>query len=127
MIELGTFTTRLPRSRNKTKGKHWGYFEHVKKEFEQVGFFETMCLIKKTGISLRIKRASIYFNFVFPDRKRRDIDNFFSTYEVKGLIDGISKALGVDDSFDKLAIAINAEVRKGESCLEVTVFAEPCE
>ena len=109
----------LPESRNRQHSKHWGIYKRKKQEWEDIGFYEVQ---RQNLKGLKIRRAILHFEFFFKGR-RRDLDNYFCSYEVKGLIDGVSKALSIDDSFNKLSISVEGKKADFDG-LKVTVFVE---
>jgi Holliday junction resolvase RusA-like endonuclease len=118
LFELKLF---LPQSRNKTMSRHWGIYRSEKHEYEDLAYYEAIS--KARNLKAKITKVKLFFTFVFKDKRRRDIDNYFCSYGVKGIIDGISKALGVDDSYHNLQISIQAK-QGDEDCLIVECFVE---
>lgn len=86
----------IPPSNNKFIGRRnsWEY-RRVKQEWEQLIFFNCCRHLPPKPIAV----AKITIDYYFPDRRRRDPDN----YSGKMLLDGLRKA-GVieDDSFDNI-------------------------
>lgn len=68
----------------------------------------------------KIKRPNAELNITFnpPDRRRRDLDNMLAA--CKAYLDGISDALGVDDSNFKLTIQKGEVVKGGQVVVEVS-------
>lgn len=68
---------------------------------------------------LLLENCNIHFHFVFPDKRRRDLDNYLST-SAKLIIDGLTDDEGigllVDDSYQKLQfLSSSASYEKGVS------------
>lgn len=92
----------IPESLNKFAGRHnaWEYREK-KQLWKQV---VTLCCLPKPREP--IERSEVTIEYFFPDRKRRDPDN----YSGKMILDGLTAA-GIikDDDFDH----INLTIKKG--------------
>lgn len=96
------------KSRNRNIGRSYHVYQKEKKKAEQDAF----ALVKNAirGKKERIKYASISFVFCFDDRRRRDLDNYISSHEVKGWIDGICQALGIDDNYFNVDLSFRIEL-----------------
>lgn len=71
---------------------------------------------QRAGWSRVTSRARLRLTYVFPQQRRRDIDNLVA--RSKGFIDGLKPWL-VDDSTDWLLLQVNAEVSPGIKALRV--------
>lgn len=75
--------------------------------------------------NLALDECEIEFKFTFPDKRRRDLDNYLST-SAKLIIDGLTQADGnnmiVDDSYNNIKkITASAEYKKGISKTEIII------
>jgi crossover junction endodeoxyribonuclease RusA len=71
---------------------HWATLARAKKAARREGFVAAMQAGEIAGAS----SVRIQVTFIPPDARRRDCDNLVSS--LKGQIDGISDAIGIDDS-----------------------------
>lgn len=76
--------------------------------------------------NLEIGSCEIEFCFTFPDKRRRDLDNYLST-SAKLIIDGLTKADGnnmiIDDSYNNIKkISASAKYKKGISKTEISIY-----
>ncbi len=95
---------------NRKNGKHWASTVNIKKARLEEAYFVTLERVKPkiifTGlIPLRI-------TFVQSDNRSRDLDGLLSA--MKSALDGMAKALGVDDKqFDPITVTRGrAEISK---------------
>lgn len=58
------------------------------------------------------ERARVTVTFEFPDRRRRDPDNYAAA--CKGLLDGLTGVLIADDSFEAIELVIRARHEPGQ-------------
>ncbi len=79
---------------NAKGGKHWGSFQAQKVRARQDGYFAAKQALGANTISLT-ERTPVNALFVFPDRRNRDIEGCIGA--VKHYVDGVAKALGIDD------------------------------
>ena len=85
---------------NRKNGKHWAVTNKIKKEAFEQGFYLTKEAMKDEKFEGKI---AITLTFVQDDRRHRDLDNLLSSS--KSMLDGVSKALGVDDrNFEPVTI-----------------------
>lgn len=75
--------------------------------------------------NLKINNCEIEFKFTFPDKRRRDLDNYFST-SAKLIIDGLTEADGnsmiIDDSYTNITkLSASATYEKGISKTEILI------
>lgn len=99
MIEI-----RLPCSEsalfpNAKGGRHWASFQKYKERARTDGYMAAKAAIGTATPELG-ERTPINITFVRPNRIRRDIDGMHGA--IKHYLDGIAKALGVDDSIFRL-------------------------
>lgn len=91
---------------------HWSKKSAVRAHARFEGFIEAKAANAPAGRNIAI-------TFHAPDKRKRDIDNMLAS--VKSHLDGISQAIGVDDSEWSITIT-KGEVRKG-GCVIVEVSA----
>jgi crossover junction endodeoxyribonuclease RusA len=86
---------------NQKNGKHWSSTHAAKKQY----LADCFILTKQAMGNWKAPEGSFALNitFVQPDKRRRDRDNLLAA--MKSGLDGISQALGIDDSnFEALTI-----------------------
>lgn len=95
----------IPPSNNKFKGRqnHWEY-RTLKKQWEQLVFFTCRPIPKEPLTDVIVK-----ITYYFPDKRRRDPDNFNGVF----LLDGLVKA-GIlkDDSFECITLSLEGKYDK---------------
>ncbi|MCH5323987.1 MAG: RusA family crossover junction endodeoxyribonuclease [Eubacterium sp.] len=105
---------RIPPSNNKYIGRNarWEYGK-VKSEWAQL----IKCCCRPVP-KAPLKKAVVELTYYFPDRKRRDPDN----YSGKMILDGLVRAgILVDDSFDCIILSIRAGYDKKNPRTEITI------
>ncbi|AQS50741.1 hypothetical protein PAEH1_02735 [Paenalcaligenes hominis] len=80
---------------NAKGGRHWGAFQVQKEKARTVGFMLMKSALGAHEVSV-LKRVPLHITFYAPDRRRRDVDGMHGA--IKHHLDGMAKALGVDDS-----------------------------
>lgn len=109
----------LPKSRNEelfvSKGAVVGNYRAYKKKYEQEAYY------KVKALNVRVKKPVLKFVFHFKDNKRRDLDNYIASLEVKGIIDGVARALNVDDCWRNIELAFSARVSPDNPRLELYI------
>ncbi len=106
MITLGWPSSKLsPNARG-----HWRIVAAAKATAKMEGFAEARRVKAPAGRTIAI-------TFHAPDNRRRDLDNMLAS--VKAHLDGISDAIGVDDSEWTISIAKGAPVKGGKVIVEV--------
>ncbi len=87
---------------------HWAVKAAAVKEYRELGY----ALALQAGMRRDWPEGPLWvWATGFPaDRRRRDSDNLFAS--MKGCVDGIAQAMGVDDSRFRIACWIGTEVRK---------------
>lgn len=79
---------------------HWSKLARARKKAKQEAYY----LALEAGVKrIEADRVNVKVTFFPPDNRRRDIDNAISS--CKAILDGISLALGVDDSKFNLTFA----------------------
>ncbi|QFY77361.1 endonuclease [Alcaligenes faecalis] len=79
---------------NRKNGRHWGGVQSAKEQARRDGrVAATVELGRRRFIGG--ERIPVKVTFMSPDRRGRDLDNLLAC--IKPQIDGIAKALGVDD------------------------------
>lgn len=81
---------------NKSKGTHWGTISGLRKSANWDGFVLARSAAQAVGWKPTKEEIPVQITFEQPDRRRRDRDNLLGA--MKYSLDGIAKALGVDDS-----------------------------
>lgn len=78
---------------NKANGKHWSSTRAIKDKYRDDSFY----LTKQAGTPEIPETYNIPIRLLFvqPDRRGRDMDNMLAAS--KHALDGVAKALGVDD------------------------------
>jgi len=71
---------------------HWATLARAKKAARREGYIAA----RSAGVLAGVSSVCIQVTFIPPDARRRDCDNLVS--QIKGQIDGISDAIGIDDS-----------------------------
>lgn len=81
-------------SPNRKNGKYWGSTISAKKSQREAAYYAT----KQASSAFQIPDGYIPLSLLFltPDKRHRDLDNLLSS--AKSAIDGMAKALGIDDS-----------------------------
>jgi crossover junction endodeoxyribonuclease RusA len=90
---------------------HWSRKSRLVKTARQAAWGATL---EKFGALNRLPKGSrVYLDMVFcpPDRRRRDADNIIAS--LKASLDGISDALGIDDSKFVSTYSMGAPVKGG--------------
>lgn len=104
----------IPPSNNRYIGRaaQWDY-RKVKKQWETL--VRAAC---KPLPESPIEKATVTLCYFFPDKRRRDPDN----YSGKMILDGLVKAGAiVDDSFGNIELVLVAEVDKDRPRVEITI------
>lgn len=110
---LETLTIELPPvnmglSPNRKNGKHWSSTQRDKEADRDIGFIYAKNAAKGKQLQVNTNYAVTYI-FYRSDKRHVDLDNLLSAS--KHRIDGIAKALGIDDSQFK-PVTIDCQYRK---------------
>lgn len=107
---------------NRRDGKSWKSTNEVKQSAFTVAYYATIAELAKLPKCFRFKeqQTPVSIVYVYPDKRRRDLQNLFSAH--KSAIDGIAKAIGIDDSFF-YPILIDKRIDPGQGCTIVTIGA----
>lgn len=103
---------------NQKNGKHWSSTHAAKKAAFEYAYYatrEAMAYENLKGIPLVLELV-----FVQPDRRKRDLDNLLAS--AKSQIDGICKALGIDDSVFE-HVSLSRRYDKGAGALHAYVIS----
>lgn len=108
----------IPPSNNKFIGqnKRWSY-QKYKKEWNQI--IGSALKHSHKFSSVPYEHALIHIHYIFPDRRRRDPDN----YSGKMLLDPlVTHGVIVDDSFKNIELRLSAEYQKhiSKTVIEIT-------
>ena len=71
---------------------HWATLARAKKAARREGYIAA----RSAGVLAGVSSVCIQVTFIPPDARRRDLDNLVSS--LKGHLDGIADAIGIDDS-----------------------------
>lgn len=116
MEEIRITVADIPPSNNQYLGNshsHWGYAKTKKKWDGLIG-----AALAGKAPSSPIQKAFVEIHYFFPDRRRRDPDN----YSGKMILDAlVSHGVIEDDSFWNITLAVTAECSPGVRATEVTV------
>lgn len=88
-----------PNSRN-----HWAKTAKLKKQYREACFWQA----KEQGAKQLAGKLNVWITFYPPDRRHRDMDNMLAS--IKAGLDGLSDAIGVDDSKWTLTIEKAEEI-----------------
>ncbi len=91
---------------------HWASLSRATRAYKQAAWAEAQPIGKVTW-----PRVSVHMTFCPPDNRRRDMDNMIAA--MKAGIDGISKAIGVDDSRFVLGFELGPKTERGAVLVEV--------
>ncbi len=101
-------------SPNRKNGKHWTTTKKAKDSRFTCAYYATL-----EAMARELKPANISaleISFIEPDKRKRDLDNMLSS--IKQDIDGICKAIGIDDKcFD--VVTLRRGYRKDDGYLIV--------
>lgn len=104
----------VPPSNNQFIGRNmrWQY-QDVKKRWA-----ELIWLCCRPRPNEPLKGVTVHITYYFPDRRRRDPDN----YSGKMILDGLTKSnIIADDSFDCITLKLSACVDKNNSRTEIVI------
>lgn len=79
---------------NRRGGRHWGSFQRQKESARHEGYMAAKQVLHGGSIA-SCGALPVAITFYQPDRRKRDIDGMLGA--IKHHLDGIAKALGVDD------------------------------
>lgn len=86
---------------------HWSTLSKAKKKAKQDAYY----LALEAGLGkIGAERLSVKMTFYPPDKRRRDLDNCIASS--KAAIDGISQAVGIDDSKFDLSFSMAGVIEK---------------
>jgi crossover junction endodeoxyribonuclease RusA len=86
---------------NRKNGRHWGATKDVKDSAISKGFYLTKAAA--AGIKFRQDKIALTITFVQSDKRHRDLDNLLASS--KAYLDGVARALGIDDkNFEPIII-----------------------
>lgn len=90
---------------------HWAAMARAKRSYKAAAW----ALTKEAGA---VPGVNLAMTFCPPDNRRRDLDNMIAA--MKAGIDGISSAIGIDDSRFVMTFAIGEVTPKGAVIVTVT-------
>ena len=103
---------------NDKNGKAWMSYQAEKVRARDEGYWSTKKALGANSIQLQ-SRTPTKVTFVFPDRRNRDIEGCIGA--IKHHIDGIAKALGVDDRIFRPWTVDDALDAKGKGLVIVEI------
>ena len=104
----------IPPSNNKFKGRqnHWEY-RNLKKQWE-----EMIWLLCRPVPTSPLEKVNVTITYFFPDKRRRDPDNFNGVF----ILDGLVKAKIIkDDNFDCITLHLKGEYDKNNPRTEIEI------
>jgi len=79
---------------NRSAGKHWSNTAAIRAKAKEDAYWLTR---KSNDASIFLEKPhAVSLTFIAPDKRRRDLDGCLSS--MKPALDGVAKALGLDDS-----------------------------
>lgn len=95
----------MPKELSPNVRVHWAVLAKYKKQYMEACYF----LSKEAKLpQVKGDRAHLEITFVKPDKRKRDLDNCLASF--KAGLDGISEAIGLDDSRFLLSIDVAEEI-----------------
>jgi Holliday junction resolvase RusA-like endonuclease len=102
---------------NRKNGRHWGATKGAKDSAFTEAFYISQLAMK--GRKFRNEKIAVSITFVQNDKRHRDLDNLLAC--VKSKIDGISRAIGVDDKlFEPITIKRGFNKAQSATIIELT-------
>ncbi|AWB32362.1 RusA family crossover junction endodeoxyribonuclease [Orrella marina] len=103
---------------NRKNGRHWGTTQALKVKAKREGYFSALAAMNGRPLEIS-ERVHVRVTFVAPDRRARDLDNLLAC--IKPQLDGIAKAVGVDDKLFRPITIDDAVDTKGEGFMIVEI------
>lgn len=86
---------------NRKNGSHWGKTKGAKDAAFSEAFYRTK--MAYNGLKFKDDKIALTITFVQSDKRKRDLDNLLAC--IKSKIDGVSKAINIDDkNFEPITI-----------------------
>lgn len=106
----------IPPSNNKFAGRTNRHeYQNCKKSWAELIYWEA---IRQLVPQKKIERAKVELRYFFPDKRRRDPDN----YSGKFLLDGLVQAeIIADDSFENIELVISGRYDKQNPRTEIII------
>jgi Holliday junction resolvase RusA-like endonuclease len=102
---------------NRKNGRHWGATKGAKDSAFSEAFYRTQMALG--GKKFKEDKVAVTITFVQNDKRHRDLDNLLAC--VKSKIDGISRAIGVDDKlFEPITIKRGFNKAQSATIIELT-------
>ena len=79
---------------NRSNGKHWSNTAAIRAKAKEDAFY--IAKAEMNGRTFAPGRLRVSITFIAPDKRRRDLDGCLSS--MKPALDGVARALGLDDS-----------------------------
>ena len=80
---------------NKKNGTHWAKTKGAKDAAFSEAFYRTKMALN--GLKFHDDKIALTITFVQSDKRKRDLDNLLSC--IKSKLDGVSRAIGIDDRY----------------------------
>ena len=101
---------------NRKNGRHWGATKGAKDAAFSEAFYRTK--IAATGMKLKEVKTAVTITFIQNDKRHRDLDNLLAC--TKSKIDGVARALGIDDKlFEPIIIQRGYNKSQSATVLEL--------
>ena len=102
---------------NRKNGRHWGATKGAKDSAFSEAFYRTKMAM--TGHKFRDDKIALTITFVQSDKRHRDLDNLLAC--VKSKIDGVARAIGIDDKlFEPITIKRGYNKEQSATVIELT-------
>ena len=103
---------------NRAAGKHWGSVRAIKDKARDDAFLLAKQALVQSGYEHGGGLITLDLTFCQPDNRHRDLDGMLSAS--KSALDGVARALGVDDRmFDPINLSRGRRGAPGELLIEV--------
>lgn len=109
----------LPEAISNGSHGHWSVKRAKLREAQDMAYASA----REAGWQRIDGKVHLAIHYVFPDRRRRDLDNLVA--RSKGVIDGLKEHFFEDDSMDVLTLEVSAAVEPKRKALVVTLEARP--
>lgn len=104
---------------NRKNGRHWGETKGAKDSAFTEAFYISQMALK--GRKFRNEKIAISITFVQNDKRHRDLDNLLASGSTKAYLDGIAKAIKVDDKlFEPITIKRGYNKAQSATIIELT-------
>lgn len=102
---------------NRKNGTHWAKTKGAKDAAFSEAFYRTKMAL--SGFKFRDDKIALTITFVQSDKRKRDLDNLLAC--IKSKLDGVSRAINVDDKqFDPITIKRGYNRENSATIIELT-------